>query len=113
MNELLEKMSKPYIDGITLSGGDPFYVGNREKIAEICKTLKEHFPNKTIWCYTGYVYDQVKDLEAMKYIDVLVDGPFIIEKKNLMLLFRGSENQRLIDMNKTRECSEIVLYEKE
>jgi anaerobic ribonucleoside-triphosphate reductase activating protein len=75
-------MSVSYVDGSTLSGGDPFYIGNRDKIGEICKTLKEKFPNKTIWCYTGYVYDQVKDLEAMKYIDVLVDGPFIIEKKN-------------------------------
>ena len=112
MQELLETMSKPYVDGITLSGGDPFYTGNRDKIGEICKVLKERFPNKTIWCYTGYVYDQVKDLEAMKYIDVLVDGPFIIEKKNLMLLFRGSENQRLIDMNKTRESGAVILFEK-
>ena len=110
MQELLTAMNSPFVDGITLSGGDPLYKDNINKITEICKELKEKFPNKNIWCYTGHVYEKIKDLEVLKYIDVLVDGPFILEKKNLMLLFRGSENQRLIDMKKTRNEGEVVLY---
>ena len=102
--ELFDVLGKHFIRGITLSGGDPLYKGNVDEITELCKE---------IWCYTGYVYEEIKDLELMKYIDVLVDGEFQIDKKDITLLFRGSSNQRLIDIPKTREKNEIVLYNKE
>lgn len=111
--ELFNKLSKPYIRGITLSGGDPLYKDNIEEITKLCAEIKEKFPNKDIWCYTGYIYEEIKGLELMKYIDVLVDGEFQIDKKDITLLFRGSSNQRLINIPKTRETNEIVFYEKE
>ena len=73
--------------------------------------FKSKHPNKTIWLYTGYLYDQIKDLPVMEHVDVLVDGPFIEEQKNLMLKFRGSENQRLIDVKETRKQGKIVLLD--
>ena len=113
MKNLLSAMSSPFIDGITLSGGDPLYPGNIEKVTEICHILKEQFPDKNIWCYTGYLFENIKDYEIMKYIDVLVDGPFILEQRNISLLFRGSENQRLIDVPETLKQKKIVLYNKQ
>ena len=73
--------------------------------------FKLKHPNKTVWLYTGYLYDQIKDLPVMDHVDVLVDGPFIEEKKNLMLKFRGSENQRLIDVKKSRLENKVILLE--
>lgn len=110
LTKLIENMSADYIDGITLSGGDPLYPANREKVTETCKILKKKFPNKTIWCYTGYLFEDVKDLEIINYIDVLVDGPFLINKKNLNLVFRGSSNQRLINVPKSLKENKIVLW---
>lgn len=111
MNELIKKVGIDYIDGITLSGGDPLFQNNIDKITEICHTLKEIFPNKTIWCYTGYTFEDVKNYEVMKYIDVLVDGPFILEQKDMRLLFRGSSNQRLIDVPRTLKENQVILYQ--
>ena len=113
MKELLSVMNSPFIDGITLSGGDPLYPNNVQKVTEICRILKEIFPNKNIWCYTGYLYENIKDYEIMKYINVLVDGPFVLEQKNLSLLFRGSANQRLIDVPKSIQENKIILYQQE
>lgn len=110
--ELFDVLGKHFIRGITLSGGDPLYKGNVDEITELCKEIKEKMPEKDIWCYTGYVYEEIKGLELMKYIDVLVDGEFQIDKKDITLLFRGSSNQRLINIPKTRETNEIVFYEK-
>ena len=110
--ELFDALNKPFIQGITLSGGDPLYKDNREEITKLCKEIKEKMPNKDIWCYSGYVYEEIKDLELMEYIDVLVDGEFEIDKKDITLLFRGSSNQRLIDIPETRKNNNIVLYEK-
>lgn len=98
LNILIEQLQKPYIDGLTLSGGDPLFPDNKEEILRICKTIKTILPEKTIWLYTGYKYEEIKDLEIMNYIDVLVDGPFIEEQKDLTLAFRGSKNQRIIDV---------------
>lgn len=108
--ELFECLSKPYIQGITLSGGDPLYVNNRDTITKLCKEIKEKYPTKDIWCYSGYTYEEIKDLPILEYIDVLVDGEFILEQKDITLLFRGSKNQRLIDMDKTRKEGRVVLY---
>ena len=108
--ELVEDLSKNYISGLTLSGGDPLYEGNRETLTELVKDIKEQFPKKTIWCYTGFDYEEVKDLEIMQYIDVLVDGKFIEALKDNNLCWKGSSNQRVIDIKKTREIGNICLH---
>lgn len=108
--ELIEDLSKNYISGLTLSGGDPLYEGNRETLTELVKDIKEQFPKKTIWCYTGFDYEEVKDLDIMQYIDVLVDGKFIEALKDNNLCWKGSSNQRVIDIKKTREIGNICLH---
>ena len=108
--ELFRLLNKDYIDGLTLSGGDPLFPNNREPLTELCKEVKERFPNKTIWCWTGYLYEQVQDLPIMEYIDVLVDGPYIDSQRDITLNWRGSPNQRVIDVQKTRKENEIVLF---
>ncbi len=108
--ELFEILSRDYISGITFSGGDPLYKGNRQDITELAEEIKAKFPLKTIWLYTGYSYEEVKDLPVMEYIDVLVDGEFEIAKKDIQAKWRGSINQRVIDVRKTRELGQIVLF---
>lgn len=110
IEEIFDYMSKDYISGITYSGGDPLYIDNREDITNLAKVLRDRFPNKTQWLYTGYWYDDVKDLEIMKYIDVIVDGPFINTLKDNTLHWKGSSNQRVIDVQKSRELGTIVLH---
>ncbi len=93
--------SNPLLDGITLSGGDPLY--NPEALLDFLKFIRKR-ANKNIWCYTGYIYENLlKDpirAECLKYIDVLVDGPFVESKKDPRLYFRGSSNQRIIKLKK-------------
>ena len=96
--QLFALLQRPYIDGITLTGGDPLYKCNINETTALCKELKEKFPNKTIWLYTGSVYEDIKDLEILKYIDILVDGEFKIEERDITLPFRGSKNQRIINL---------------
>lgn len=96
LNKLLNLLDREYIDGLTLSGGDPLYINNRETIKLICQAVKAKLPNKTIWLYTGYKYQDIKDLNILNYIDVLVDGKFEINKRDITLPFRGSSNQRII-----------------
>lgn len=104
-------MKPHYISGLSILGGDPFEPENIETVTDLCKEIKQSYPDKTIWVYTGYMYEDLKHLEIFNYIDVLVDGPFIESKKNLRLRFRGSENQRIIDVPATRKTGEVVLYE--
>ena len=118
-NEVLKSLEPSYVQGITLLGGDPFEEENQEALVPFMRKVKECYPDKNVWAYTGYVYD--KDLipggrkhtenteELLSMIDILVDGPFVQEKKNLMLKFRGSENQRVLDMKKTLETGKIIL----
>lgn len=110
--KIINSADPSYIDGITLLGGDPL-CGEDNQVAShsLCHMFKSKYPNKTIWLYTGYLYEQVKDLPVMEHVDVLVDGPFIEEKKNLMLKFRGSENQRLIDVKESRKQNKVILKE--
>jgi anaerobic ribonucleoside-triphosphate reductase activating protein len=103
-NEIFAELNKDYISGITFSGGDPLYIGNRETLTSLAKEIKEIYPDKTIWSYTGYVYEDVKDLPIMEYIDVLVDGPYIETKRNVSLPWRGSENQRVLCFSKNGIC---------
>ena len=102
MQEILYDLSKPYIKGLTLSGGHPLDPHNAPKVLEIVKRVKMVFPNKDIWIYTGYVWeDIIKDntlKEILECTDVLVDGAYIDELRDISLAFRGSSNQRIIDV---------------
>jgi len=100
---LCKLMVYPYIQGVTLTGGDPLFPKNRETVARIAKTIKELFPTKDIWLYTGYNYEDVKDLDVMNYVDVCVDGRYVQELRDVSLAFRGSSNQRIIDVPNSRE----------
>ncbi len=109
--EIFAELDKDYISGITFSGGDPLFPQNRKQVGELMCEIHKKYPNKTIWCYTGYTYEQIKDWEYLKYIDVLVDGPFIPSMKELGLKWRGSSNQRIIDVKKTMQCGCVKLVE--
>lgn len=100
--EIFEQLSKPYISGITLSGGDPLYLANRYEITKLLRQIKEKFPKKTVWLYTGYNYTEVQHLPLMQYVDVVVDGKFIEELKDNTdkCQWRGSTNQRVIRLGK-------------
>ena len=117
-DEILKLLEPGYIAGLTLLGGDPFEEENQEGLIGFLRRVKDRYPEKNIWAFTGYLYcdllpggkkhTKFTD-EMLSYINILIDGPFVEEKKNLMLKFRGSENQRIIDMDKTRAAGEMVL----
>lgn len=111
LQELVRLLDNPNIEGLSILGGDPFEPENRDVVYEICKLVKFLRPNKTIWVWTGYLFEDLEDLEVMKYVDVLVDGPFVEELKDLRLKWRGSSNQRVIDVNASLESGEVVLWE--
>ena len=120
MDELLALLEPDYVKGLSLLGGEPFEPQNQVALVEFLRKVREKYPNKTVWCYSGYTLEQLQGEsrarceytdEMLSMIDVLVDGRFVLEKKNIRLRFRGSENQRLIDMNKTREAGAIVLWD--
>ncbi len=116
---ILEMLAPSYINGLTLLGGEPFEPENQRALLPFVRRVRETYPQKTVWCFTGFVLERLVDPafpkhceateELLGLIDVLVDGPFILAKKNLALRFRGSENQRLIDLRATREKGELVL----
>ena len=118
--EYILKLLKPnHIRGLTLLGGEPFEPQNQPAVVELLRRVKSEYPEKRIWAYSGYLYDNITSgtlgpwevtREFLSYLDVLVDGPFVEEKKNLSLRFRGSENQRLIDIPETMKCGQIVLW---
>ena len=108
--EIFMELSESYISGLTLVGGEPLLPCNVELLTELCKEVKETFPDKTIWCYTGFKYEEVKELDIMNYIDVLLDGEFIQELADEKIKWVGSSNQRVIDVKKTKEKGEIVLH---
>ena len=110
-NELFEALDKPYIKGITFSGGNP--LDNFAEVFTLCKQIKEKFPTKDIWLYSGYTYEEINPIVMsmiLEYVDVLVDGKYIEEEKDITLKWRGSRNQRVIDVQKTLKENKIVLY---
>lgn len=111
--ELLGALNKPYISGITFSGGDPLHPKNREDVGRLIIKIKEKFPLKTIWLYTGYLWEEIKDEEYIRLTDVVVDGKFVEELKDEKLHWKGSSNQRVIDVKKTLETGNVVLHGKE
>lgn len=120
-SQILCCLSHEYINGLSLLGGEPFEPQNQKVLLPFLKLVRKTYPEKNIWCYTGYTYET--DLmsggraycsctsEMLSLIDILVDGEFILEKKNISLKFRGSENQRIIDLNQTRLSGKTVLSE--
>ena len=108
--ELFDNLGKSYTSGITFSGGDPLYLGNRLELLELIKEIKGKFPTKTMWLYTGYLWEEIKDLELVSYLDVIVDGEFIYEQMDTNLKWKGSANQRVIDVQKTLEKGEVILH---
>ena len=108
-DEVIQSCKPSYISGLSLLGGEPLDRRNMKTVMDLCNTFKFFFPNKTIWCYTGYEWEYVRKLPIMKYIDVLVDGKFVQELADPRLKFRGSSNQRIIDVQKSRDTGCIVL----
>ena len=117
---ILEELALPYYDGLTLLGGDPMELCNQQSLMPLLERIRKELPNKNIWAYTGYIYDQDLIVGGKRYIegvtehllemiDVLVDGPFVEAKKKITLNFRGSSNQRIIDLNATRQSGQLVL----
>ena len=108
MDLILDLLKPSYIKGLTLSGGDPLFYNNRETMAKICKTVKEVYPNKDIWMYTGFNYNDVKNLEVLDYVDVLIDGLFVNSLRDVSLAFRGSSNQKVINVPESRKAGETI-----
>ena len=116
--EILEALKPRYIRGFSLLGGEPFEIENQRECVKLLKVIKETYPEKDIWCYSGYELD--KDLiaggkrhcevtdEMLSYIDVLVDGRFVEELKDITLVYRGSSNQRLIDLKQSKQANKII-----
>jgi len=109
-DELYENLTKPYISGLTISGGHPLEIYNYRELLDLCSDIKKYYPEKTIWLYTGFVWEDIKLWAIMDYIDVLVDGPFIKELQDNKLHWVGSSNQRVIDVQESLKRKEIVLY---
>ena len=109
--EIFAELKKDYISGLTLSGGDPLFPANVDCVTQFAKQVKELFPNKTIWLYTGYLFEDIKDLEILKYIDVLVDGPFVIKLKDNNAHWKGSTNQRVIDVKQTLKENKVIFFD--
>lgn len=120
IEEIIKDLENPYIAGLSLLGGEPLEYQNQKGLLPLLKRVKEVYPNKDIWCYTGFTFDRdVLDImckkwnetkELISYIDVIVDGKFEEDKKDLKLKFRGSSNQRIIDVQKSLRENKIVEY---
>ena len=118
VNSILAMLKPDYIQGLTLLGGEPFEPQNQVAVVDLLRQVKAAYPKKSIWAFSGYLFE--KDIlsgrlgdtrEYLSYLDVLVDGPFVESKKNLSLRFRGSENQRLIDVPASLQKGETVLWQ--
>lgn len=120
MYQILDEVNASYIKGLTILGGEPFEHSNQIALLPLAKAFKEQYPDKTLWCYSGYTFDEdmvvmrndwPETSELLSYIDVLVDGEFKEDLKNLNLRFRGSSNQRLIDVPKSLKAGEVILWD--
>jgi len=108
--ELFEALSRDYMTGVTFSGGDPLYASNISTIGALITEIHEKLPEKTIWLYTGSLFEDIKSLPFVPLIDVIVDGPYIQALRNVQLHWKGSSNQRVIDVKKTLAGNRIVLW---
>ncbi len=114
INHVLELAKSDVISGLSILGGEPLNQKNVDGTTKLAKIFKEHYPNKTIWLWSGYLFDEyIHDKEIVNYLDVIVDGQFKIELSSPLLKFKGSDNQRVIDVKKSIKNNKIVLYEDE
>ena len=121
IDRILRDLDADYVTGLTLLGGEPFEPQNQGPIVELLRQVKAKYPDKSIWAFSGYLFDgdilsgrlgdPVVTREYLSYLDVLVDGPFVAARKNLTLRFRGSDNQRLIDVPASLKSGTVVLWE--
>lgn len=109
-DEVFGELGKSYISGITFSGGDPLFESNEQDVLALAKEIREKFPGKTIWLYTGYLWEYVKNREIARYLDVVVDGPYIRQMRDTQLHWRGSANQRVIDVKSSLASGKVVLH---
>ena len=122
-DQIVEYLKPDYVAGLSVLGGEPFEPSNQEGLLPLLQAVKKEYPEKDIWCYTGYLFDEqiLEDMcrksevtrQMLSCIDILVDGRFVEEKKNLKLRFRGSENQRIIDVKKSLEQGRVIHWEHE
>ena len=121
--EIFAELDKSYVNGLTVLGGEPFELRNQRELLPLLREVRERYPDKTVWCFTGFrledellregSYPRCEVTDGMlACIDVLVDGRFVKELKDISLQFRGSRNQRVIDMNRTRETGTVTLWDK-
>ena len=117
-DEIIHDLEPDYMAGITLLGGEPMEPVNQRVLVNLLKRIRKELPDKTVWIYTGYLYEDLLPggrancevtEEMLSYCDILVDGPFVLEKKNISLKFRGSENQRIIQLSATRDAGKVIL----
>lgn len=110
--KLIELVNQPHVVGITILGGEPLEEENRSDVVKLLKRLKENCPGKTIWLYSAFLYEDILefDVDVLSYLDVLVDGPFVDALKDRKLRFRGSSNQRIIDVQASLQANEIILH---
>lgn len=123
IEEIIESLKPDYVKGLTLLGGEPFEPANQQALLPLIRRVKIEFPNKNIWAFSGYLFDkQIMDVMALKYdftkefityIDVLVDGEFHEEEKDLSIVYRGSRNQRIIDVKASLKSKKTILHEKD
>ena len=108
--EIFAELEKDYISGITFSGGDPLHMANRKDVGKLINEISRTFPNKTIWLYTGDDQSKISNLDFMSKVDVVVDGRYIKEQRNVNLAWRGSANQDVIDVKLSLKCGKKVLH---
>lgn len=112
-NKVLSLLKNSYVKRLTILGGEPLIKQNKNDLHNLLKKVKEIHPNKQIWLYTGYIYEDIKSefYDIIKYVDVLVDGKYVDKLRDVTLKFRGSSNQRIIDVQKSLEKKEVILFE--
>lgn len=108
--EIFDELDKSYVSGITFSGGDPLHPANRDAVLALAKEIKQKYPKKTIWLYSGFEWEEINDLPIVPYLDVMVDGRFKIELLDPQLYWKGSSNQRVIDVQATLKSGKVVLH---
>ena len=112
IEHILELCDKDYIEGLSILGGEPMHPTNIDGTAKLAKAFKEKFPNKNVWVWSGFLFDKnLKDTEAVNYIDVLVDGQYVDELHNPLLKWKGSSNQRVIDVQKSLKENKVIEIE--
>ena len=112
INKVLDLCSKDYVVGLSILGGEPMHPKNIDGTTRLAKAFKENYPNKTIWAWTGFLFDRdLKDKEVLKYIDVLVDGQYVDELHDFTLKWKGSSNQRVIDVQASLKKNKVILFD--